>query len=203
MTTSTTAALECVAQVSAAAKMTSRTGSVSMAPSSSLQARHVLVRGEQAEKLVQGHQHQADADRRSAEVARRRRRATEQDDADQDQRRRDLGDVEGQRLDDQRRADVGAEHHRQRRRQIDEAAGGEAGDHQAGRGAALQDRGHAEAGGESGETVAQRRAERVAQLGAEGALHAGARHMHAPQQQRHAAGEIEERHGEVHRRRLR
>ncbi len=36
MTISTTAALECVAQVSAAARMTSRTGSVLMAPSSNL-----------------------------------------------------------------------------------------------------------------------------------------------------------------------
>ncbi len=152
---------------------------------------------------MQGHQHQADANRRSSEIARRRCRATEQDHADQDQRRRDLGDVEGQRLDDQRRADIGAEHHRQRRGQIDEAAGGETRDHQAGRRAALHYCGHAEAGGESGETVAQSRAERVAQLGAEGALHACARHMHAPQQQRDAAGEIEKRQREVHRQRLR
>ena len=43
------------------------------------------------------------------------------DDAEQDQHRRDFGDVERQRLDDQRRADIGAQHDRERGDQIDHA----------------------------------------------------------------------------------
>ena len=53
------------------------------------------------------------------------------------------------------------------------------------------------------EAVAQRAAEHGAQLGAEGALHAGLHHVHAPQQQRDGAGEIEQRDGKIHRPRLR
>ena len=118
--------------------------------------------------------------------------AAEQDDAEQDQGGRDFGDVEGQGLDDQRGADIGAEHHGQGGDQGHRAAGGKTGHHQAGGGAALQDRGDAEAGGEGGQAVAQRGAEPAAQVGAEAALDAGLHHVQAPQQQRDRAGQIEQ-----------
>lgn len=131
-----------------------------------LELRHEL------QQLVQRREHQAEADEHAAEIVRPARRlAPEHQDAHQDERRRDGADVERQHLDDQRGADVGAEHHRQRRHQRDQAVGAEAGHHQAGRRAALQGGGNAEAGQKGATAMAQRLAEDGAQVGAEGALH--------------------------------
>ena len=65
------------------------------------------------------------------------------------------GDVERQDLHDQRGADIGAEHDRERRDQADQALGGEGTGDQGGRGAALQQRGEADARRKGGEAVAQ------------------------------------------------
>ena len=67
-------------------------------------------------------------------------RGEEQHDADEDQQRREPRQVERQDHRDERRADVGAEHHRERRRGADQALAGERGDDQRGRGAALDER---------------------------------------------------------------
>ena len=77
---------------------------------------------DQADELVQRHEHEAEADRDAPEVARAGRAApAEHQDAGQHQDRRRLGDVEGQQLHDQRGADIGAEHGRERGDQIDQA----------------------------------------------------------------------------------
>ena len=61
----------------------------------------------------------------------------------------------------------------------------------AGRGAALKQRGQAEAGGEGGEAVAERLRQQTPQIGAERAQDAAVDHVQAPQQQRHAAHQVE------------
>src|SRR6202021_286603 len=58
--------------------------------------------------------------------------------------------------------------------------------------AALQDRGHTQAGGEGGQPVVQSAAQPAPQFWAEGALDAGLHHVHAPQQQRDGAGQVEQ-----------
>ena len=100
-------------------------------------------------------------------------------------------DIERQDLDDQRGADIGAEHDRQRRHQADQAFGGERTGDQGGRGTALQQRGQADAGREGGEAVLQRLRQQQAQIGAERAQDAAVDHMQAPQQQCHAAHQVE------------
>ena len=89
-------------------------------------------------------------------------------------------------------ADVGAEHDGERRRGLDQAAPGEGGDHQRGRGAALQDAGDADAGEERGEAVAQRDAQQVAQIRAEHPQDPGPDHAGAPQQERHRAQQLDQ-----------
>ena len=119
------------------------------------QARHVLVRREQVDKLMQGHQHQAKPDQHATEVTRAGRGAAEHQHADQDERRGNLGDVERQHLHDERGADIGAEHDGKGGNQIDESAGCEAGNHEARCRAALQDGGDTHPGEEGFEAVAQ------------------------------------------------
>jgi hypothetical protein len=133
----------------------------------------------------QQHQPDADADGDPAEVAGAgAAAATEGQHPGQDQRREDGGDVEGERLHDQRRADIGAEHGGEGRRQRDRPASGEGADHQRGRRAALDRRGDAEPGEEGALLPAQRHAEPVLQAAAEGALDAALHHVQPPEQQR-------------------
>ena len=155
--------------------------------------RRLLGRRQRVEQDVQREQRQAEADGDAAERPGQAAAAdAEGHEADDEQHRRDRRDVEGQQLHDQRRADIGAEHDGERRHQADQAVGGERCGHQPGRGAALQQRGQAKPGGESGEAIAQRLAEEAAQVGAERAQHAAQDHVQAPQQQRHAAHQIEQ-----------
>ena len=144
MTTSTTATEECAAQVRPAARITSSTGCGRDRARAACAGWRILEGREQLQELVQCRQHQAEADQHAAEVARPGAGAAEHQDPDQDQHGRDVGDVEGEDLDDQRGADIGAQHDRERRHEIDQPAGGEAGDHQPGRRAALQHGGHAD-----------------------------------------------------------
>ena len=92
---------------------------------------------------------------RPISLMRERGAAAEGDEADDEQDRRDGGDIERQDLHDQRGADIGAEHDGERRHQADQAFGREGTGDQRGRGAALQQRGEAEAGRKRGEAVAQ------------------------------------------------
>jgi hypothetical protein len=164
------------------------------------QARHVFVRRDDDEKLAQGQEHEPKADRHAAEVAGAARVAlAKHHHADEEQKRRGLGDLEREKLNDERGADIGAEHHRQGRDEIDEAAGRKSRHHEAGRRAALQDGGDAEPRRESLEAIAERPAEHAPQIGAEGTLSAALDHMKAPQQQRDRAGEIEQGKRRIHR----
>ena len=108
---------------------------------------------------MQRQQGETEADEKSAEVVRLRIRApAEHQHAHEDENGRGRRDIEGQQLNDQGRADICPQHHGQRRHEIDEAAGGEAGDHQARRRAALQDGGHPHAGQERPHARLERRA---------------------------------------------
>ena len=200
MISRTMATLEWAAQVNPAARITSSTGWVDDGAEQQAQAGDVLVgRRAASSNWCKRHQHQAEADQHPAEIARCRRWP-----------RRNISTpirisagatsahVEGQDLDDQRGADVGAEHDGERRDQVDEAAGGEAGDHQAGGGAALQDGGDADARPARPGTGCAARRRVVAQPGAECALHAGLDHVDAPQQQGDGAGEVHQRDGQIH-----
>jgi len=163
------------------------------------QARHVLKGGQHRKKQLQGKEHQPEAYRHTAEIARPAcEAAAKQNDADQHKQRGDACDVERQQLHDQRGADIGSEHDRERRHQIDQPAGSKARRHEPGRGAALQYRGDAEAGQESGKPTAKRASEKPAQMRAEAALDAALHHMHAPQQQGDRAGKINQRKGGIH-----
>ena len=86
----------------------------------------------------------------------RARSAAEGDEADDEKHRRDGGNVERQHLHDQGGADIGAEHDRKRRHQAHQPFGGKGTGDQRGRGAALEQRRQAEAGGKGGEAVVER-----------------------------------------------
>ncbi len=118
--------------------------------------------------------------------------ALEGGDAGDEEQRRQPADVEGQQLNDQRAADIGAEHDRQRRAQIDHPARREGRHHQSGGGAALEHGGHAQAGDKGLPAAAQPGTEHPPQIPAIGAQDAALHHVHAPEQQRHAAHEVEE-----------
>ena len=110
-------------------------------------ARRILGRRQRVEQDMQRQQHQAEPDRDAADVLDARARpAAEGDQADDEQHRRDGGDIERQDLHDQRGADIGAEHDRKRRHQADQAFRRERARDQRGRGAALEQRRQAEAG---------------------------------------------------------
>ena len=126
MTSSTTAALEWAAQVSAAAIRTQSTGSLVIAASSARTLGAFSAGASVSSRMCRDKQHQADADRDAPESrVRRPPPRLNADDTNQEQDRRHRGDVERQRLDDERRADIGAEHDGQRRHEIDRAAGHE------------------------------------------------------------------------------
>ena len=136
-----------------------------------VQARRVLIGRHQIEKLVQGKQHQPEPNEDAAEVMQTRARiAPEHQDADEDQRGRERGHVEGQSLHDECRANIGAEHDGEGGDEIDEAAGCKAGRHQSRRRAALQYCRHAYAGCKGAKAVAQGVAEKGAKARSEGPL---------------------------------
>ena len=103
--------------------------------------------------------------------------------ADQDEERRHPRDVERQYLHDQCRADIGAEHCGKPGDEIDQAAGGKTGDHQPGRGTALQYRRDPQAGEERLEAVPECGPKNPPQVRSERALNPALDHMHAPKKQ--------------------
>ena len=116
----------------------------------------------------------------------------EDDDADEDQERRQPRQVEREHDRHQAGADVGAEHHRQRGAGRDQVLADEGGDDQAGGGARLHQAGHAEAGDQGAEAVAEAVRQDAAQVLAEHAQHAGADDVRAPDQQGDRGEEVEE-----------
>jgi hypothetical protein len=101
--------------------------------------RGVLERFKQGEHLVEREDHQAEADEDAAEVVQHGAAvAAEEQDAEEDQGRREQRDVEGQDGDDERGADIGAEHDGHGGDEADKAAGGKVGGHEACGGARLE-----------------------------------------------------------------
>ena len=188
----TVTTLECAAQVRMAAT-SDRQGQVAAdVGHQRVGARIGDDRSEQRQELVQGGQHQAQADQHPAEVVGRVPGAAEEDDAAEHEERREGRDVEGQKLDHQGGADIGAQHHSQRRRQFDQPGAGEGGQHQ-GRGRrALQGDGDRRPCARGLDPIGERAPQECAQSRAECPLHAGLHHVHAPQEQGGEAGQVED-----------
>jgi hypothetical protein len=152
----------------------------------------VLRRRKAVDQDVQREEGEAEADRDAAEILDAGASpAAERQESDDEQDRRRGRHIEGENLNDQRRADVGAEHDGERGHQRDHAFRREGGGHQAGGGAALQERGEAETRAEGGKTVAQSFGEEGTEIGAEGAHDAALDHVQAPKQQCCAAHQVE------------
>ena len=148
---------------------------------------------------MEGEKHQAEADGAAAEVVDARRPpAAESDEASGDKQGEDQSDVEGEHLNDQRRADIGAEHHRQCRHQVDQPGGGQRRCHQGGRGARLQDGGDAESREKRAPARGQAAGEDAPDVGAERAHHARLDHVDPPQQQGDLADDVDEDAGGRH-----
>ena len=101
-------------------------------------------------------------------------------------------EVEAEQLDDQRRADIGAEHGEQAGRAADDARPGEGADDERDRGGALQADGQGRPGADGKQRIAQDGAQPVAQHVAIGALDACAHHARGKQQQRDRAGKMQQ-----------
>ena len=95
-------------------------------------------------------------------------------------------------LHDERRADIRAEHHRERRDELDRASAGQRHHHQRRRRRGLQRRRHAEPDDEGAEPRAQPAPERAAKIGAEDARDAALHHVDAPEQQRDLADQVDQ-----------
>jgi hypothetical protein len=107
------------------------------------QTRHVLERRDHRQQVLTRDQDQTEPDPDPAEVARAGDPAApKHEHAEQDEQKRDPRNIERQHLDDQRSADIGTQHDRQRGNEVDETAGGERRGHQPGCRAALQHRCH-------------------------------------------------------------
>ena len=128
------------------------------------------------------------ADRAGAAVLLR----DEDDDADEDEQRREPRQVE--REDDRHHAgaDVGTEHHRQRRARRHQVLADERRDDQAGGRARLHQARHAEPGDEGAEAVAEAQRQHAPQVLAEHTQHAGAHDVRAPDEQRDRGEQIEQ-----------
>jgi hypothetical protein len=151
------------------------------------------------EQPGQRDQHQTKAYRYASEIASAGRACPKRDHADKQEERRKQGDVEGQHLHDQRRADVRAEHRRKRWDRRDETAGGERRNHEGGRRAALKNGRDAKARGEGLQSSAKSPRQDSRELVAERALHAALHHVHAPKQQGDSAGKVEKNQSPRHR----
>jgi len=163
------------------------------------QARHVFVGRDHREQVRKRDQHQTQPDPDPAEIARTGDPAApEHEHADQDEQERNLGYIERQHLDDQRSANVGAQHDRQGGHKVDKTSCGECGNHQSCGGAALKYRCYAQPGQEAFEPVAERIAQDTPELRSEGARDAGLHHVHAPNQQRNRTSEIDEGQSCIH-----
>ena len=155
-------------------------------------ARRILGGRQRIQQDVQRQQHQAEADQHAADILDPRARpGAESDEAEDEENGRDRGDVEREHLNNERGADIGAQHDGKCRHEADQTFRRERARDQRSRSAALQDRGEADAGGERLEAIAQRLRQQPPQVGAERAQDAAVDHVQAPQQQRHAAHQVE------------
>jgi hypothetical protein len=199
MTSNATATLEWAAQAIIAPNSAEIAGSVAIPGHEDSKTENILITRHDLEQPGQCDQHQAKAYRYPSEIASSSRACPKRDHSDKQEERRKRGDVEGQHLHDQRRADVRAEHRRERWDQRDETARGEGGNHEAGRRAALKNRRDAEPRGESLQPSAKSPRQDSPELAAERALHAALHHVHAPKQQGDSASKVEEGQSPIHR----
>ncbi|MNP02174.1 hypothetical protein D3C76_940210 [compost metagenome] len=140
---------------------------------------------------------QPEADAHAAELAEAGLLAGEKEDhAEEDQQRRQPGQVQGQHPCHQRRADVRAEHDGERRGQQHQPLGDEGADQQRRGIAALHQGGHADTGGEGQRPATHAAAEQAAQVGAVHAEDPRSHDVRAPDEQGDGREQIEQRqHG--------
>ena len=144
-------------------------------------------------QVRQRKQHEPKADSYAPEIARPcRAAAAEDDDPDQNEQRREAGNLEREHLDDKGRADIGAEHDSERRHELERAACAKGGNDEACGGATLQNCGRAKTGGKGAQPVIQRLRQKPSQVGAESAQDAALDHVHAPEQERDGSREVDQ-----------
>jgi hypothetical protein len=156
-------------------------------------AGNILKMRHDLEQPRQCDQHQTKAYRHASEIASAGRACPKRDHADKQEERRKRGDVEGQHLHDQRRADVRAEHRR------DETARRGGGNHKGGRRAALKNRRDAKTRGEGLQPSGKSPRQDSPEVAAERALHTALHHVHAPKQQGDSASKVENAQSPIHR----
>ncbi len=143
---------------------------------------------------MQGQKHQAEADRDPPQVPGASASASpEGNDPDQKKYRCDSGDIEREYLNDKRCSHVRAKHDGQRRNEGHEAARGKGRGHQAGSGAALQQRRYENAGQESRKPITKGDVEQVAEVRPERTHDPAVDHVEAPQQEGHTPQQIEKK----------
>ncbi len=142
----------------------------------------------------QREQDQADTDQHAADIARALHRLAGeiQRDADGDAEPPEPAEIHRDDEGRERRAEIGAEQHRERHRRHDQRLTGEGGDEQCRRRRALQHHGHGDAAAEGGEAIARETLQRLPELRAEGAHRAGSHQPDRPDQQRDAADEMDQ-----------
>jgi len=113
--------------------------------------------------------------------------------ADDDEQRREPAQIEREHERHQRGADVGTQHHRERRRCRDQALTGECREHQRRRVAALDQRGDAETGEKRAPARCDAAAQDSPQIAAVEPQNARAHDVRAPDEQRHAGNDVEDR----------
>ena len=150
-------------------------------------------RGSRVE-LDQCEQDQADADQHAADVARPLHRLARQihRDADGDAQAPDPAEIHRDDEGGERGAEIGAEQHGERHGRADQGLTGEGGDQQRRCRRALQHHGHHDAAAEGGETVAGEALQGMAKLRAEGAHRPRSHQPDRPDQQRDAAGQMDQ-----------
>jgi hypothetical protein len=148
---------------------------------------------------LQAEQHQPETERDARDVAAVLvARAHEPEHASSDRGIGKPAEIEGQDLRGHGRAEIRAQHDRERRRGADQRATREGRHDQGRRGAGLHEGGDAEAGGEGAQAVARARRDHAPDMRAKSAGDAGADHAYAPKEEGDAADQRYEDLGAVH-----
>jgi hypothetical protein len=159
-----------------------------------LDARRLGDRARRLQDHLQREDDQSDADRDAADLTGARRLPGKvQDDAHPDRHRREPRQVEGEDLHHQARADVRAEHDRERGGKRHQVAADEGADDECGRGGGLDQCGDANAGEKGFPPVGDALSEHAAQAAAEHAQHPRTHDVRAPDEERDAGQDAEQR----------
>jgi hypothetical protein len=156
------------------------------------QQRSVLQGSQRVHQARERHQHEPEADADAADILRPAASGpAEKEHADEHQGWPQQGHVEEEHLRQERSTNVGAEHDRECGGEPDHAGRRERGREQTRRRAALEKRGHAQSGQECAEAVTEVATEPASEHRAEAALHPGADHVRAPEEEAHMAREFD------------